>query len=144
MNSFSKKLISLVLTCIMLLSLSVPAFASETIVTSSNPAPITLNATNLTDAETPQVESRNAVTSSVKKAIRWALSHKSDLINTARKWIGDEAANAIDAAFDKAAPVLDDLLYADQLVWETVQDQLARVVGRDVAYWIRCALEWMI
>lgn len=66
------------------------------------------------------------------------------MVNSARKWIGNEAAEVVDNAFDKAAPVLNRLLGYEQLVWETVQDQLAPVVGREAAYWIRCALEWML
>ncbi len=30
------------------------------------------------------------------------------------------------------------------VVWETVQDQLTHVVGRQAAIWIRMALEWML
>ncbi|SFE64036.1 hypothetical protein [Peptostreptococcus sp. D1] len=36
------------------------------------------------------------------------------------------------------------LRHSDDLVWQTVQDQLTHIVGRQAAIWIRMDLEWML
>lgn len=89
-------------------------------------------------------EVRSVPTAAVKKAIRWALRHSDDLVRSASKYIGKDAAKVVEKNFAKAAPVLNKLLQYDTLVWQTVQDQLTHVVGRQAAIWIRMALEFML
>lgn len=66
------------------------------------------------------------------------------VVKSAAKWIGKDAARVVEKNIWKATPVLKTLLYHDDLVWQTVQDQLTHVVGRQAAIWIRMALEWML
>lgn len=91
-----------------------------------------------------QLKPRSVATSVVKKAIKWALRHSDDLVESAAKWIGDDAAKIVEKKFLKATPVLSKLLEYDTLVWQTIQDQLENVVGRQAAIWIRMALEWLL
>ncbi len=71
------------------------------------------------------------------------MRHSDDMIKTAAKYLGDDAAKVISKKFAKAEPVLNKLLGYDDLVWQTVQDQLTQVVGRQAAIWIRYALEFL-
>lgn len=91
-----------------------------------------------------QIQTRNVATSTVKKAIRYALRNSDKLVASAARWIGKDAAKVIERNFVKASPVLNQLLKYDDLVWQTVQDQLTHVVGRQAAIWIRMALEWLL
>lgn len=90
------------------------------------------------------IQTRSVASKTVKKAIRWAIRHSDDLVRSARKWIGKDAARIVEKNFSKAMPVLKELLKYDDLVWQTVQDQLTHVVGRQAAIWIRMALEWLL
>lgn len=106
------------------------------------------NTANIEDVilakEHEPVQLRSAGTKAVKKAIKWALRHSDDLIRSAAKWIGKDAAKVIEKNLWKATPVLSKLLEYDDLVWQTVQDQLTHVVGKQAAIWIRMALEWLL
>ena len=90
------------------------------------------------------LETRSVPTAAVKKAIKLALRHSDDLVKSAARYIGKDAARVVERNFVKAIPVLNTLLEYDTLVWQTVQDQLTHVVGRQAAIWIRMALEWML
>ncbi|GGI12934.1 hypothetical protein GCM10007377_03440 [Galliscardovia ingluviei] len=94
--------------------------------------------------EKNQLAPRSVGTAAVKNAIKWALRHSDDLVKSAARWIGDDAAKVVEKNFAKATPVLNQLLKYDTLVWQTVQDQLTHVVGRQAAIWIRMALEWLL
>lgn len=89
-------------------------------------------------------ETRSVPTAAVKKAIKWALRHSDDLVKSAARYIGKDAARVVERKLIKATPVLKTLLKYDTLVWKTVQDQLTHVVGRQAAIWIRMALEWLL
>lgn len=106
------------------------------------------NTTNIETVGLPMeqetVEVKSVGTKAVKKAIKWALRHSDDLVKSAARWIGKDAARVIEKNLWKATPVLKKLLEYDDLVWQTVQDQLTHVVGRQAAIWIRMALEWML
>lgn len=91
-----------------------------------------------------RIEMKSVPTVAVKKSIRWAIRHSDDLIRVASQTIGSDAAKVVQKNFAKATPVLNRLLQYDTLVWQTVQDQLTHVVGRQAAIWIRMALEWLI
>lgn len=65
-------------------------------------------------------------------------------VPTAARYIGKDAARVVERNFVKATPVLNMLLEYDTLAWQTVQNQLTHVVGRQAAIWIRMALEWML
>lgn len=75
MNYLQKRAVSLVLVICLMFSLSTPVLAVE----SSNLTDVNNNvmiSTNVNTVENGQIQERNAATVAVKKAIRWALSHK--------------------------------------------------------------------
>lgn len=90
------------------------------------------------------IQPRSVSTAAVKKAIKWAIKHSDDLVKSAAKWIGQDAAKIVEAKFVEAVPILRTLLEYDDLVWQTIQDQLTHIVGREAAVWIRMALEWLL
>lgn len=78
----------------------------------------------------------------IKKALKWALHHERDIVKGVEKWVGKEPAKRVEKVIYDIHPVLNRLLEYDDLVWQTVQDQLSPVVGRDLAFWIAKAIEW--
>ena len=136
-----KKLLSAFLCLSLIFTLAVPAFAVET-------SPKELQSSTaiiLSDAsESPDIQPNSVATAAVKKAIRWALRHSDDIVRSAAKWIGPEAAAVVSSNFSKAEPVLRELLKWDTLVWQTIQDQLTHVVGSQAAVFFRMALEFLL
>ena len=90
------------------------------------------------------LEQKNVQTKAVKKAIRWALKHSDDLAEAAGRYFGKDVGRSVARNFAKAAPVLNQLLKYDTLVWRTVQDQLTHVVGSKAAVWITYALQFAL
>ena len=138
MKERTKKITAIFLALVLCLSIGTNSvYASENFVTTN------IEDAVLATAHEP-VQPRSAGTKAVKKAIKWALRHSDNLVRTAAKWIGKDAAKVIEKNLWKATPVLSKLLEYDDLVWQTVQDQLTHVVGRQAAIWIRMALEWLL
>ena len=88
-------------------------------------------------------QDRNAGTAVIKKALKWALHHERDIVKSVEKWVGKEPARRVEKVIYDISPTLHRLLRYEDLVWKTVEDQLAPVIGRDLAYWITEAIQWV-
>ena len=140
-----KRFLGLVLAISLTLSSSFTCFAASTSYEASEYTTINvedLESNTLTEEQI--AEQKNATTKKKKKAIKWGLRHTDDVVKAAAKYLDDDAAKVVAKNFAKAAPVLNKLLEYDDLVWQTVQDQLTHVVGRQAAIWIRYALEFLL
>ncbi|MDO4412305.1 hypothetical protein [Cutibacterium sp.] len=88
-------------------------------------------------------QDRSVGTAAIKKAIKWALHHEDDIVKGVRKWVGKEPARRVEKVIYDISPTLNRLLSYEDLVWQTVQDQLSPVIGRDLAFWITKVIEWV-
>lgn len=138
MNKSFKKIIA----CVASFALVVGIFAGQSTIRALSEKEFPTNLLIKTDSKL--IQTRSVGTATVKKAIKWAIKHSDDVIISATKWIGKDAAKIVEKNFVQAIPVLKSLLNYDDLVWQTIQDQLTHVVGRDAAAWIRMALEWLL
>ncbi len=86
---------------------------------------------------------RNIGTAAIKKALKWALHHEREIVKGAEKWIGKDAAERVGKVIYDISPTLHKLLKYEDLVWQTVQDQLTPIVGRTLAFWIAKVIEWI-
>lgn len=87
-------------------------------------------------------QDRSVGTAAIKNALKWALHHERDIVKAVEEWVGKEPAQRVEKVIYDISPTLRKLLKYEDLVWETVQDQLSPVIGRDLAYWIAKAIEW--
>jgi hydroxymethylpyrimidine/phosphomethylpyrimidine kinase len=140
-----KSLFGLTLAVSLILSSSFTCLAASTSYITSEYTTISTECLKSNTLNEEQIaDQKNAATSVVKKAIKWGLLHSDDVVKTAAKYLDDDAAKIVEKNFIKAEPVLKKLLKYDTLVWQTVQDQLTQVIGRQAAIWIRYALEFLL
>lgn len=88
-------------------------------------------------------QDRSVGTAVIKKALKWALHHERDIVKGVEKWVGKEPARRVEKVIYDISPTLRKLLRYEDLVWQTVQDQLSPVIGRDLAFWITKVIEWI-
>ncbi|MCS4536038.1 hypothetical protein [Corynebacterium sp. HS2168-gen11] len=88
-------------------------------------------------------QDRSVGTAAIKKALQWALHHERDIVKGVEKWVGKDPARRVEKVIYDISPTLHTLLRYEDLVWQTVQDQLSPVIGRDLAYWITKVIEWI-
>lgn len=139
-----KRILGLLLAISLTLSSSFTCFAASN---TNETTSYTINVEDLennTLTEEQIAEQKISVTSTIKKAIKFALHHTDDLVRLTSDYFDDDVAKMVAKNFAKAAPVLNKLLEYDELVWQTIQDQLSPIVGNQAAVWIRYALEFVI
>ncbi|WP_060797639.1 hypothetical protein [Winkia neuii] len=88
-------------------------------------------------------QDRSAGTAVIKKALKWALHHERDIVKGVERRVGKEPARRVEKVIYDISPTLRRLLRYEDLVWQTVQDQLSPVIGTDLAYWVTKVIEWV-